>query len=117
MTIDELIIEWAYFAIILFVIIVLLFVGYITSPHEYKGYSLSLIGIIIVLTLMFFVTPMVQFYLLLCFLVLLFNIIFNTIIPKFFTNDLEKILIDKPPQVWDNFAEPPELKIAEEGNR
>ena len=98
MTIDELIIEWAYFAIILFVIIVLLFVGYITSPHEYKGYSLSLIGIIIVLTLMFFVTPMVQFYLLLCFLVLLFNIIFNTIIPKFFTNDLEKILIDKPPQ-------------------
>jgi chromate transport protein ChrA len=99
------------------IIIVIVLIAFSLTDKTYKNYNLSLIlmlGFIIGL----FIAPIgFNFLFLIGFLILLFNIIFHTVFPKFFILEEDKLLVDKIPQVWDQFKFPPEAKTRSEAKK
>lgn len=99
------------------IIVLIMLIAFFFTDKSYKNYNLSLIlmlGFIVGL----FIAPIgFNFLFLIGFLILLFNIIFHTVFPKFFILEEDKLLIDKIPQVWEQFKFPPEAKTKTEAKK
>ena len=102
--------ELYYFGTVLFLIIAVIFTAYSITNPEFKNYSLTLIFLLFVFMAMLFAPAQLIWFEVLAFLILFFNLMMGTLFDKFFLIEEDQILIDKVPQVWEQFEQPPELK-------
>lgn len=109
-TVDLATLEWMYIGLFLIIVGGILILGYKIAPKEYRNYSLSIITLLILLIALMIAPVRFQFYLSLGIVIMILNIFFTTIVPRFFSAEYESILIDKEPQVWESFKKGPELK-------
>jgi len=92
----------------------IIWVAYLLASKIYKKYMKAVIGIYLTFAVMFIVPAPVQLFLFILLMILMISIIFTTFMPRFFTNEQDKLLIDKPPSKWEQFEHPPELKEQKE---
>ena len=102
-----------YFTVFLIIIIGVIVVSYRLTHPDYENFSMSLIFLAVLGILMLFVPLEFLWLMFLGFFIILFNIIISSLLNKFFIIEEDKLLIDKPPQVWETFEIPPETKEAQ----
>jgi asparagine N-glycosylation enzyme membrane subunit Stt3 len=106
-------IEYLYGGLIIGSLVVIILIAYFLTEKSYQNYNLSIILLMGFLLAMFLVPTTFIFIILIGFFILLINIVFHTVFPKFFTLEEDKFLIDKIQPVWDQFTIPPESKEAQ----
>jgi hypothetical protein len=102
--------EIFYFSMFIVIILGAIILGYALTPNKYKNFNLNLILLLALLGSMLIVPERYLIFLLVVVILVLLNILVITFAPKFFQRDQNRLLVDKPPQVWEQYSKAPELK-------
>jgi chromate transport protein ChrA len=105
--------EQIFFGVFIITLTLIVVFSFKLTHRDHRNLSLTMIFLLGLLVGLLLSPAVLRWLIFLCFIIVLFNIVFGTLINKFFEIEENNIFIDKIPMVWEKFKSPPELKSRE----